>query len=59
MSARDLRQRIVRALACGVLEPYAPEVPGLYFHFPSRSQISPASKTFVDVARSDLPKGGG
>lgn len=34
-----------------VLEAYAPEVPGLYLYFPSRSQVSPALKAFVEVAR--------
>jgi len=34
-----------------VLELYAPAVPGLYLYFPSRAQVSPALKAFVDVAR--------
>jgi DNA-binding transcriptional LysR family regulator len=34
-----------------VLEPYAPSVPGLFLYFPSRSQVSPAFRAFVDVAR--------
>ncbi len=34
-----------------VLEPYAPSVPGLFLYFPSRAQISPAFRAFVDVAR--------
>ncbi len=34
-----------------VLEQYAPEVPGLFLYFPSRAQVSPALKAFVDVAR--------
>ena len=34
-----------------VLEPYAPEVPGLFLYFPSRAQVSPALKAFVDLAR--------
>ena len=34
-----------------VLEPYAPEVPGLFLYFPSRAQVSPAFRAFVDVAR--------
>jgi DNA-binding transcriptional LysR family regulator len=33
-----------------VLEPYAPEVPGLFLYFPSRAHLSPALKAFVDVA---------
>lgn len=35
-----------------VLEPYAPSVPGLFLYFPSRAQISPAFRAFVDVARA-------
>ena len=35
-----------------VLEPYAPEVPGLFLYFPSRAQVSPALKAFVAVARA-------
>jgi len=34
-----------------VLEPYAPEVPGLFLYFPHRGQVSLALKAFVDVAR--------
>ncbi len=34
-----------------VLEQYAPEVPGLFLYFPSRAQVSPALKAFVQVAR--------
>lgn len=34
-----------------VLEQYAPDVPGLFLYFPSRAQVSPALKAFVDVAR--------
>jgi DNA-binding transcriptional LysR family regulator len=34
-----------------VLEPYAPTVPGLFLYFPSRAQVSPALKAFVEVAR--------
>lgn len=51
-----LEERIKDDLVAGrlrvVLEAYAPEVPGLYLYFPSRSQVSPALKAFVDVARS-------
>ena len=49
------RPKIEGELARGqlrvVLEPYAPEVPGLFLYFPSRAQVSPALKAFVDVAR--------
>jgi len=34
-----------------VLEPYAPAVPGVFLYFPSRAQVSPALRAFVDVAR--------
>src|SRR4051812_16623179 len=34
-----------------VLEPYAPVVPGLYLYFPSRAQVSPSLRAFVEVAR--------
>ena len=36
-----------------VLAPYAAEVPGLFLYFPSRSQVSPALKAFVEVARAE------
>jgi DNA-binding transcriptional LysR family regulator len=34
-----------------VLEDYAPLVPGLFLYFPSRAQVSPALRAFVDIAR--------
>jgi DNA-binding transcriptional LysR family regulator len=34
-----------------VLESYAPVVPGLFLYFPSRSQVSPALRAFVELAR--------
>ena len=34
-----------------VLEQYAAAVPGLFLYFPSRAQVSPALRAFVDVAR--------
>ncbi|WP_242392440.1 LysR family transcriptional regulator [Anaeromyxobacter oryzisoli] len=34
-----------------VLEQYAAAVPGLFLYFPSRSQVSPAFRAFVDLAR--------
>jgi DNA-binding transcriptional LysR family regulator len=45
--ADDLARRQLRV----VLEPYAPSVPGLFLYFPSRAQISPALRAFVDMAR--------
>jgi len=51
----SLEDRVKNDLASGrlrvVLERYAPEVPGLYLYYPSRSQVSPALKAFVEVAR--------
>jgi DNA-binding transcriptional LysR family regulator len=50
-----LEPTIARELSSGqlrvVLEPYCPEVPGLFLYFPSRAQVSPALKAFADVAR--------
>ena len=34
-----------------ILEQYAAAVPGLFLYFPSRAQVSPALRAFVDVAR--------
>ncbi|MDC0712924.1 LysR family transcriptional regulator [Stigmatella sp. ncwal1] len=34
-----------------VLEPYASRVDGFFLYFPSRAQVSPAFRAFVDVAR--------
>jgi DNA-binding transcriptional LysR family regulator len=50
-----LEPTIADELSCArlriVLEQYAPAVPGLFLYFPSRAQVSPALKAFVDVAR--------
>jgi DNA-binding transcriptional LysR family regulator len=45
--ADDLRRGTLRL----VLEPYAAEVPGFFLYFPSRAQVSPALRAFVNVAR--------
>jgi DNA-binding transcriptional LysR family regulator len=45
--ADDLRRGYLRL----VLEPYAAAVPGFFLYFPSRAQVSPALRAFVDVAR--------
>ncbi|PZR14923.1 MAG: LysR family transcriptional regulator [Archangium gephyra] len=37
-----------------VLESYAAEVPGLFLYFPSRAQVSPALKAFVEFARDEM-----
>jgi DNA-binding transcriptional LysR family regulator len=42
---------IERGLLRVVLDGYLPTVPGLFLYFPSRAQVSPAFKTFVDFAR--------
>jgi DNA-binding transcriptional LysR family regulator len=51
----SLERRVESDLASGslrtVLESYAPHAPGLYLYFPKRSQVSPALKAFVEVAR--------
>jgi hypothetical protein len=31
-------------------------VPGLFLYFPSRAQVSPALRAFVDVAREAAPR---
>jgi DNA-binding transcriptional LysR family regulator len=45
--ADELRRGSLRL----VLEPYAAAVPGFFLSFPSRAQVSPALRAFVDVAR--------
>ncbi len=45
--ADDLRRGRLRV----VLEPYAAAVPGFFLYFPSRAQVSPALRAFVNVAR--------
>ncbi len=45
--ADELRRGSLRL----VLEQYAPAVPGFFLYFPSRAQVSPALRAFVDVAR--------
>jgi DNA-binding transcriptional LysR family regulator len=45
--ADDLRKGTLRL----VLEPFAAAVPGFFLYFPSRAQVSPALRAFVDLAR--------
>ena len=45
--ADDLRAGKLRV----VVEPYAPVAQGLFLYFPSRVQVSPAFRAFVDAAR--------
>jgi len=45
--ADDLRAGKLRV----VMEAYAPLVPGLFLYFPSRAQLSPALRAFVNIAR--------
>ncbi|HEY4183385.1 MAG TPA: LysR family transcriptional regulator [Kofleriaceae bacterium] len=40
-----------------VLEPYATRMPGMYLYFPSRANLSPPLRAFVDVAR-EMTKSG-
>ena len=47
--AEDLKKKRLEI----VLEQYAPEVPGLFLYFPSRAQVSPALRAFVDTARTE------
>jgi DNA-binding transcriptional LysR family regulator len=37
-----------------VLEAFSPTVPGFFLYYPSRAQISPAFRSFVDVAKEVL-----
>ncbi|MFL5347108.1 MAG: LysR family transcriptional regulator [Hyalangium sp.] len=52
MVAQQLREGRLRR----VLESYAPTVPGFFLYFPSRAQLSPALRLFVDAARELLRK---
>jgi DNA-binding transcriptional LysR family regulator len=45
--ADELRRGSLRL----ILEQYAAAVPGFFLYFPSRAQVSPALRAFVDVAR--------
>lgn len=49
-----VEQDIKSGALCAVLEPYSPEVPGLFLYYPSRVQVSPALQAFVDVAKRSL-----
>jgi len=54
---RLVAEEIARGRLRVVLEPYLPTVPGLFLYFPSRAQISPAFRAFVDFARdATMPK---
>jgi DNA-binding transcriptional LysR family regulator len=46
-----ITKEVARGQLVVVLEQYAAEVPGLFLYFPSRGQVSPALKAFVEVAR--------
>jgi DNA-binding transcriptional LysR family regulator len=46
-----IRKQLKRGTLRIVLEPFAATVPGLFLYFPSRAQISPAFRAFVDTAR--------
>lgn len=44
-------KEIARGQLRTVLEAFSPAVPGLFLYFPSRAQVSPALKAFVELAR--------
>lgn len=50
--ADDVKRGALRV----VLESYAAEVPGLFLYFPSRAQVSPALKAFVEYVRAQPNK---
>ncbi|WP_394833838.1 LysR family transcriptional regulator [Pendulispora rubella] len=39
-----------------VLEDYAASVPGFFLYFPSRTQVSPAFRAFIDTARETMAR---
>ncbi|AKQ70292.1 Transcriptional regulator [Myxococcus hansupus] len=47
----SVKKRLERGTLRLVLEPYAAKVEGFFLYFPSRAQVSPAMRAFVDVAR--------
>jgi len=47
----DIADELRRGRLRVVLEPYASAVPGFFLYFPSRAQVSPALRAFVNVAR--------
>lgn len=59
--AYTLEPLVAEELARGalriVLEAYAPEVPGFFLYFPSRAQVSPAFRAFLEVAREVVAEG--
>jgi DNA-binding transcriptional LysR family regulator len=44
-------ERVRRGILRLVLEPFAASVPGFFLYFPSRAQVSPAFRAFMDTAR--------
>lgn len=46
-----IREQLKRGTLRIALEEYAPEVPGFFLYFPSRAQVSPAFRAFVELAR--------
>jgi DNA-binding transcriptional LysR family regulator len=53
-----IADEIARGRLRVVLEAYAPVVPGLFLYFPSRAQVSPALRVFVEMARELAGKPG-
>jgi DNA-binding transcriptional LysR family regulator len=41
-----------------VLEPFCPSSPGFFIYFPSRAQVMPKLRAFIDYARNRLAAGG-
>jgi len=41
----------MRLYMAALLEDFAAHVPGFFLYFPSRAQVSPAFRAFIDVAR--------
>ncbi|WP_426755934.1 LysR family transcriptional regulator [Myxococcus sp. Y35] len=47
----DVKPQLERGTLRTVLEPYAARVEGFFLYFPSRAQVSPPLRAFVEVAR--------
>lgn len=47
----DILPQLKRGTLRLVLEPFAASVPGFFLYFPSRAQVSPALRAFIDTAR--------
>lgn len=45
---------IEQGLLKSVLEPFCPETPGFFIYFPSRHQVMPKLRAFIDFAKTNL-----